>query len=504
VNVHLVLIQINLRGYTMYKSIKFLTLISFIFINSISYLDAQDMKVVKGQAKLSEKQAKSFKRHGNNPSKYKDLPYIKAEKKCFKNALLNEYNALLSSEDQEKFLDKLKSEIYPTAEGFITDRMFIAEEIKRTDKETNRVELILTYKVAVDIESFKKSLESIGVSFDIKSRKTVMLLMEEFFKPDYVPSNKGALKKEVTKSEWLKMEEFDKAVISSERGEVVTDKGEAFESKDDVDELYKLDMERRRQKTVKEYFPPDLSGSKRDQSAAGAEIEKYLISKDVNVLDKEYTNKLRNEFLGANGYIADFLTNDDAIAELAKKSSEEYGADILICGMVNIIYDGQRGKGNHAATAQLVVKMVDAGTGQKLGSDQGQESSIGNAAEVAAQRAAAKLGQVLGEPLTEGLINYMKKREERGYEYSIFLNGIGSTKSKVRFLKVLKGLESTVETYERRFDRANKMLEVLVQYKGTTDEFKEAFYEEIYEYDEFGGLEEEQSKGNTIFLKLYE
>ena len=44
----------------------------------------------------------------------------------------------------------------------------------------------------------------------------------------------------------------------------------------------------------------------------------------------------------------------------------------------------------------------------------------------------------------------------------------------------------------------------MIQYKGNTDEFKDAFYEQIYEYDEFDSLEEEQSKGNTILLKLYE
>ena len=101
-------------------------------------------------------------------------------------------------------------------------------------------------------------------------------------------------------------------------------------------------------------------------------------------------------------------------------------------------------------------------------------------------------------------MEYIKKREKKGYEYTIFLNGISSTRSKVRFIKVLKTLESSVETFERRFDRENQFLEIVVQYKGSIDEFKESFYEQIYEYDEFGGLEEEQSKGGTIFMKLYE
>tara|TARA_Y100000758_G_C15699128_1_gene292593 strand:- start:80 stop:526 length:447 start_codon:yes stop_codon:yes gene_type:complete len=148
--------------------------------------------------------------------------------------------------------------------------------------------------------------------------------------------------------------------------------------------------------------------------------------------------------------------------------------------------------------------MVDATTGDIAASTTGSESGVGNSGKTSAQRSATRLGQILGNELTDGIVEYIKKREAKGYEYTIFLNGISSTRSKVRFIKVLKTLESSVETFERRFDRENQFLEIVVQYKGSIDEFKESFYEQIYEYDEFGGLEEEQSKGGTIFMKLYE
>ena len=50
------------------------------------------------------------------------------------------------------------------------------------------------------------------------------------------------------------MKEYDKSVISSERGEVISDKGEAFQSKEDLDELYMLEMKREREKVVREYL----------------------------------------------------------------------------------------------------------------------------------------------------------------------------------------------------------------------------------------------------------
>ena len=264
------------------KSISILSIFIFL-LSDISI--AQNMKVVIGEANLTTSDAKRFKRYGNDLSKYKELREVwpSAERNAAQNALLKEYKSMLLEEDVNKYIDLLKSDIFPIAEGFITDKQIMSQEVQSTGK------LILRFKMSVNIEEFKKALEDIGVSFDVKSRKSVMILIEEFFKPDYIPSNKGPLKKEVIKREKLDMKEYDKSVISSERGEVISDKGEAFQSKEDLDELYMLEMKREREKIVREYFPPDLSGSKIEMSAAMAEIGKLLLEKDVNIIDEEYT-----------------------------------------------------------------------------------------------------------------------------------------------------------------------------------------------------------------------
>ena len=243
----------------MYQKIfKSLTLIILTII-SIQLSFANDMKVASGECALSEKDQKKYSRYGNDPSKYRDLPLECAERKCYQKALLNEFNSLVTEKDAEKFKAKFESEIYPVAAGYITDRIYVSEEIKSPGI------LVLTYKVSVDTESFKEGLKSIGVSFDVKTRKTVMVLIEEYFTPDYVPSNQGAIKKEVIKTEKLKMMEIDNVEIKSDRQEVVRDDGGSFKANEDVDEEYMLNMEREREKTVREFFPPDLTRSKRDK-----------------------------------------------------------------------------------------------------------------------------------------------------------------------------------------------------------------------------------------------
>ena len=282
------------------KTNKYIIILIFCFVNIIF---ANTMKVVVGEANLTSSDAKRFKRYGNDPSRYKELREVwpSAERNAAQNALLKEYNNILLKEDADKYLDLLKSDIFPIAEGFIIDKQIMSQEIQPPGK------LVLRLKMSVNVQEFKQALEDIGVSFDVKSRKSVMILIEEFFKPDYIPSNKGPLKKEVIKREKLDMKEFDKAIVSSEKGEVINEKGESFESKEDIDELYMLEMKREREKVVREYFPPDLSGSKIEMSAALAEIGKLLLEKDVNIIDEEYTKQMRNEFLGADGYLPDLV-----------------------------------------------------------------------------------------------------------------------------------------------------------------------------------------------------
>ena len=479
-------------------NIKRLTIFALVITTFSNILFSAEPKVVMGEAALSERDAKRFSKFGKKTNfKDFDATFTYAERNVFQNALLKEYNTLLSEDDRDAFMNQLKNDIFPVAEGYIVSSDYMSEEVKDPGV------LILRYQVVVDLEKFKNALKDIGVSFDIKTRKSVMLLIDEYFKPDQIPSNKGGLKKEVIKTEELELKVKDVETAEGSRSEKLSDTDESFKSDDKYNAEFEMDKKRKRTKIVREFFPPDLSGFKIEQSACGAEIQKYLIGKDVRVLDKEYTDKIRGEFLGKDGFLADFMQDEGKVADLARKVSEEANADIVVVGCVNIIYNGLD-DGTHKSTANLIVKMVDATTGDIAASTTGSESGVGNSGKTSAQRSATRLGQILGNELTDGIVEYIKKREAKGYEYTIFLNGISSTRSKVRFIKVLKTLESSVETFERRFDRENQFLEIVVQYKGSIDEFKESFYEQIYEYDEFGGLEEEQSKGGTIFMKLYE
>ena len=77
-----------------------------------------------------------------------------------------------------------------------------------------------------------------------------------------------------------------------------------------------------------------------------------------------------------------------------------------------------------------------------------------------------------------------------------------NTKEKVFFIKLLRELEGTTNINERSWDKDSHTLEVLVSYKGSTDEFKEIMFMEMWENPLFDYFEEAKSKGSTIYLQL--
>ena len=261
-----------------------------------------------------------------------------------------------------------------------------------------------------------------------------------------------------------------------------------------------------REKIVREYFPPDLSGSKIEISAALAEIGKSLLKKDVNIIDEEYTKQMRSEFLGADGYLRDLVLDEGRMADFAAKAREKYAADIVVIGCVNSVYNGEevwKGKINHATTSNLVIKMVDTANGQVLGYEQGSESAVGNAATVAAQRSSAEVGVVIGKTLSSSMFEYIKNREKKGYEYVIFFKGASlNIKEKTFFIRMLRDLEGTTNINERSWDMDAHVLEVVVSYKGSSDEFKETMFMQMWEDPLFANFNEAKSKGSVINLIL--
>jgi len=471
---------------------KILFIVGILFITNI-----YAQYVVTGESKITGKKLLKRIQRG----KKIDIPqnvFTEASNKAYEEAIYKELYSILPRETVNNNSPLIESSIFKSPEAYLSDQLYISEELMGDGT------FKITYKVTINRDLLQRDLSSYGLDFGMTSRKSVMLLMDEYFKPDQKPSSSGGIMREEFKTERLDLEVVDKETITSGRNEYTSDSKEKFEDKLDSDSDFKMKKKRERTKLIKEYYPPDLNGFKQKQSSCATEIQKQFLIKDVNVVDKEYTDKIRNEFLGKDGYLAEFLEDDSKIADLARASSEEFNADILVIGCVNIIYNGIDANGIEKTTANLVVKVVDASNGAILGSETNSQSGAGFDAVNSAKTSAKRLGQTIGLSLADQLVSYFKKREDKGYEYTIHLEGMSKTKNKIFFLKVLKKLEMTVSTHERRWDRKNKYLEVVVQYKGNVGEFKEAFFEKIYEIDDFAGLEEEQSKGSTILLKLYD
>ena len=111
-------------------NIKRLTIFALVITTFSNILFSADPKVVMGEAALSERDAKRFSKFGKKTNfKDFDATFTNAERNVFQNALLKEYNTLLSEDDRDAFMNRLKNDIFPVAEGYVVSSDYMSEEV---------------------------------------------------------------------------------------------------------------------------------------------------------------------------------------------------------------------------------------------------------------------------------------------------------------------------------------------------------------------------------------
>jgi len=259
------------------------------------------------------------------------------------------------------------------------------------------------------------------------------------------------------------------------------------------------------EKKVVEYFPPDALKVKNPVPFVSALIENSMLKRDIKILDKSITEKLRNEVFGEKGLVNSFTSGDSTkLINAASKAGNEYGADMIVVG-VNSIVDAGRSGNMFITKSSIALKIIDASTGEIIASyaytQGGQSTAIQTSAKISAQR----LGSIVGPEISEQFVEYWKKRVSRGFEFNITVVGLKSTRGKFMFKKIFKKLQAQekISSFEeRRFDKQQSIFELVVTSKMKITDFKDAFLEIVYEIPEYQNLEEESSRGNSIVYKI--
>lgn len=404
-------------------------------------------------------------------------------------------------------------------------------EIVKEDNDGKTYSVIL--KAYVDDDTLKSNLDSSGFSMDVASRRTIAVLIEEYYAGDAKPSTTPLVAEEMTLStvDYSKDSSFDQkndvaASASSDSSNSSSSRDAAYvsgysgsgvaasrsysnssssekASMSDKSSVSAKDSEAFSSVnlSVKKYFPPEALKQPRQDPASAAAITKRLIARDARMADAKVVSDMRQQFVGTDGLFMTGISDPSAAAKKAMQLGAQFGTDAVMLGVTAIVYNGEK-SGVHSATATLALRIVDTVTGDIVGSAVRSQSGSGPDSQTAASEAARRLGDLLGQDLGDQLFTYWKKRDEKGIEVTVRIAGVGSTAVKMAASDALSAVKGADSVQERMFDRNNGMLEFVITTKRPLNEFKSDMLHALYAKDEFKKLEEEMSMGSTVNYKI--
>lgn len=430
--------------------------------------------------------------------------------------------------------DRFETELLPTASALI-ERSEITSE-KDRDKT-----YIVVVRAWIDKKALGAALDSMGMSQDVASRRTIAVIIDEFFAGDSIPSSEPMVAREleVTSVNYGRTDTVD-AKASSEvdagyeadvsaaakvsgssntrinvQGNSATDRskvdGSASYSDDSKAHYNSSDaasLEARSEEAyssfalkLKENFPPEALRQPRQDPASGAAIAARLLGRDCRLADDSVVSSLRADLVGPDGMLADLIADPSALSTRAAALGASHGVDAVMIGTTAVVYNGAK-KGGHAATANLAVRIVDTATGDIVAYAVRNNSGSGGDSQSAASAAASRLGDLLGQDLGDQLFSYWKKRDEKGIEISFRVVGVDSTRLNLLLEDLLRGVEGMESVEQRVFDRSTGVAEYVLTTRKSPTEFKSTLLRRLYSEAAFDKLEEELSLGTKWLFRL--
>jgi hypothetical protein len=440
----------------------------------------------------------------------------------------------MTRETLESNAQRLESELLPTAAALVLRTEIVSE--KDRDK---------TYSVVVrawiDEGAVADALDSMGISQAVGSRRTIAVVVDEYYAGDSAPSAEPMVSQEleISSVQYGRTDTLDASSSSevdagyeadvSARDRVSgtrttrIDAGDASASDrigvsgsaryDDNSEAHytseaDASIEARSEEAyssfamkLKTNFPPEALRQPRPDAASAAAIAARLLGRDCRLSDDASVQEMRSALAGPDGILADLVADPAALSSKAATLGAKYGVDAIMVGTTAIVYDGER-SGGHSATANLAVRVVDTATGDIVAYAVRNNSGLAADSQSAATSAATRLGDLLGQDLGDQLFAYWKNRDEKGIEISLRIVGIDSTRLNLLVGDLLAGVEGLDRLEQRVFDRESGIAEYVLTTRASPTAFKSAVLRQLYTDAAFGGLEEELSIGSKWIFRV--
>ncbi len=465
----------------------------------------------------------------------------------------------VSPDIYDKNKDTIENELLPTAVALVKSYDVISE------KERDKTYTVII-KAKIDQGGLQSNLQSLGISQDVGSRKSIAILIQEYATGDYAPSNEPVVAEKIdihtidagsqnnvqassseqndvqaksSSSESSRSSSRARAsgsasrsgsVSASVRGRGGSASGSArsssrasfsgssarsasSSSRDSAsfsDNSSKSadfsDTSSTHHKEMKmsvtKYLPPEKMRQPRPDPVSAARIGSMLMKKDVRLVDADVLNKVRDGLVGQGGLLIDI--DNATLSRQALEMGSQYGFDAMMVGVTAITRDDSNESGGQfAANATLAVRIVDAATGDIVAMEVSQQRGLGSTFNQSADASATRLGDILGKQLGDQLFQYWKKRAEKGFEITVRLKADAlSTRLKIALSDALTGIEGAEDVSERIFDKANGIVEYTVTTKRQLTKFKNDMFRSLYSQSALENVEEEMSLGTNWNLVL--
>ena len=221
------------------------------------------------------------------------------------------------------------------------------------------------------------------------------------------------------------------------------------------------------------------------------EIEKVLISRDFEMVDKSHTpakTKL-NEALGD--------------AQKAALVASQFGADVAIVGSAEVKHTAYNEMGNsmYYVSAVLNIRAVNVNTGKVMTSAETVGRGVGANEDLARVKAVRRGAPKLTRQILESLVSAWEKEAANGKRFRVSVSNVTHYRKVARpFLKFMKKLDKIAKVKEVSFKGDVLLLDVY--FKGSKETLLDAVFDAADKNEKFSNLDKKADSGDSIELKL--
>lgn len=223
---------------------------------------------------------------------------------------------------------------------------------------------------------------------------------------------------------------------------------------------------------IKEYQPKN--GIPDRQNFTIKALQSSYQTYDIKILDND---RLRSKYFQNSPITLDKLENSAELDKYVKFSRDEAKADFFSIGSSIIVDWGKNPNTDSFVCDGMVgIKVYSTLDGEVIASGALTESASGNSPDQCRTNVAKKIGEGLGNLISNKVQEFWKKREMYGMEYVVILTGDVPPMTRIQFTNTIKKVQGVSNVKQRTVESGK--YEFVISYNGS-DPLADAIFTQI-------------------------